>query len=194
MNRAGEERHQRSAPAPAKARGHDPREVRPGARLRDRDVRHAVAQDARGLVEPVRDRLARLPARGQPPRRWKSAWPSWSISSSTPASLQEAHRLEGRRIGKCASAARRREEGPHELDGLTDPDEYHRSRPARTRSPTSTNGSRAGGHQAQEGLPEPPEKRYRKIVCKPTASTLRVAEALVEAAPNAVTGMTSCAS
>ena len=35
-----------------------------------------------------------------------------------------------------------------------------------------------------------PEKRYRKIVCKPTASILRVAEAIVQAAPNAVTGMT----
>ncbi len=35
-----------------------------------------------------------------------------------------------------------------------------------------------------------PEKRYRKVVCKPTASVLRVAESLVRAAPNAVTGMT----
>ena len=35
-----------------------------------------------------------------------------------------------------------------------------------------------------------PEKRYRKVVCKPTASVLRVAESLVHAAPNAVTGMT----
>lgn len=36
-----------------------------------------------------------------------------------------------------------------------------------------------------------PEKRYRRIVCKPTASTMRVAKTLMEAAPNAVTGMTN---
>lgn len=35
-----------------------------------------------------------------------------------------------------------------------------------------------------------PEKRYRKIYCKPTASILRVARAVVDAAPNAITGMT----
>jgi SNF2 family DNA or RNA helicase len=35
-----------------------------------------------------------------------------------------------------------------------------------------------------------PDKRYRKIVCKPTASVMRVAKALVDSAPNAVTGMT----
>src|SRR3974377_1361248 len=35
-----------------------------------------------------------------------------------------------------------------------------------------------------------PEKRYRKIVCKPTPSTLRVAQALVDSAVNVVTGMT----
>lgn len=35
-----------------------------------------------------------------------------------------------------------------------------------------------------------PEKRYRKIFCKPTSSTLRVARAIAEASPNAVTGMT----
>ena len=46
----------------ATAGRHDPREVGPGARLRRGDVRHAVAQDARGLVEPVRDCLARIPA------------------------------------------------------------------------------------------------------------------------------------
>jgi hypothetical protein len=35
-----------------------------------------------------------------------------------------------------------------------------------------------------------PEKRYRKVYCKPTASTLRAAQAVVQAAPNTVTGMT----
>jgi hypothetical protein len=35
-----------------------------------------------------------------------------------------------------------------------------------------------------------PEKRYRKVICKPNASTLRVAKAVVDSAVNAVTGMT----
>ena len=35
-----------------------------------------------------------------------------------------------------------------------------------------------------------PDKRYRQIVCKPKSSVLRVAKALVESAPNAMTGMT----
>ena len=48
----------------------------------------------------------------------------------------------------------------------------------------------AGRHQTQKDCLHLPEKRYRKVVCKPTASVLRVAESLVRAAPNAVTGMT----
>ena len=35
-----------------------------------------------------------------------------------------------------------------------------------------------------------PDKRYRQVVCKPSASILRVAKAVVDSAPNAVTGMT----
>jgi hypothetical protein len=35
-----------------------------------------------------------------------------------------------------------------------------------------------------------PEKTYRRIYCKPNASTLRVAKALVQSAPNAITGLT----
>ena len=34
-----------------------------------------------------------------------------------------------------------------------------------------------------------PEKRYRRIVCKPTASVMRVAKTLVDASPNSMTGM-----
>jgi len=37
-----------------------------------------------------------------------------------------------------------------------------------------------------------PEKQYRKIICKPTPSTLRVAQALMSGALNAVTGLTLC--
>jgi len=35
-----------------------------------------------------------------------------------------------------------------------------------------------------------PDKRYRRIYCKPSPSTLRVAKALMTAAPNAITGVT----
>ncbi len=92
---------------------------------------------------------------------------------------------------KCANCGETREEGPHELDGITDPDAYHRFSP-------STNEV-AYLYERLKGLVivkhkkdclQLPEKCYRKVVCKPTASVLRVAESLVHAAPNAVTGMT----
>jgi hypothetical protein len=92
---------------------------------------------------------------------------------------------------KCAQCGETREEGPHELDGEANPDDYHKFVP-------STNEV-AYLYERLKGLVivkhkkdclHLPEKRYRKIVCKPTASILRVAESLVRAAPNAVTGMT----
>ena len=36
-----------------------------------------------------------------------------------------------------------------------------------------------------------PEKRYRRIICRPTPSVMRVARTLADAAPNAMTGMTN---
>ena len=92
---------------------------------------------------------------------------------------------------KCNVCAETREEGPHELDGLTDPAEYHPFVPSKNEV--------AYLYERLKGLVvikhkkdclSLPEKRYRQIVCKPSASTLRVAKALVEAAPNAMTGMT----
>ena len=35
-----------------------------------------------------------------------------------------------------------------------------------------------------------PDKRYRRVICKPSSSVLRVAKAMLEAAPNTITGMT----
>ena len=35
-----------------------------------------------------------------------------------------------------------------------------------------------------------PEKRYRRVICKPTASLLRVAKSILDSAPNAMTGST----
>jgi hypothetical protein len=92
---------------------------------------------------------------------------------------------------KCAKCGDTLEEGPHELDGITDPDSYHPFEPSKNEV--------AYLYERLKGLVivkhkkdclQLPEKRYRRIVCKPTASTLRVAEAIVSAAPNAVTGMT----
>jgi len=92
---------------------------------------------------------------------------------------------------KCAKCGDSFEEGPHELDGIIDPDSYHPFAPSKNEV--------AYLYERLKGLVivkhkkdclQLPEKRYRKIVCKPTASTLRVAEAIASAAPNAVTGMT----
>jgi hypothetical protein len=92
---------------------------------------------------------------------------------------------------KCATCGESREDGTHELDGLTDPAEYHPFTPSKNEV--------AYLYERLKGLVvikhkkdclNLPDKRYRQIVCKPSASTLRVAKALVEAAPNAVTGMT----
>ncbi|MGH7194623.1 MAG: hypothetical protein ACREJM_13985, partial [Candidatus Saccharimonadales bacterium] len=92
---------------------------------------------------------------------------------------------------KCDVCGEYADTGPHELDGITDPEDFHPFQP-------STNevaylAERLKGlvlvKQDKEclGLPE---KRYRKVICKPTASTLRVAKALVDAAPNTITGAT----
>jgi len=92
---------------------------------------------------------------------------------------------------KCDVCGDTREEGPHELDGLTDPADYHPFKPSKNEV--------AYLYERLKGLViikhkkdclNLPDKRYRQIVCKPNASTLRVAKALMEAAPNAITGMT----
>ena len=55
---------------------------------------------------------------------------------------------------KCAECGDTLEEGPHELDGVTDPDDYHKFVPSTNRSRLSLRpAQRAGGHQTQEGLP-----------------------------------------
>ena len=92
---------------------------------------------------------------------------------------------------KCAKCGEMFEEGPHELDGATDPEDYHPFEASKNEV--------AYLYERLKGLVvvkhkkdclHLPEKRYRKVVCKPTASILRVAESIVRAAPNAVTGMT----
>ena len=92
---------------------------------------------------------------------------------------------------KCAECGETCEEGPHELDGTTDPADYHDFKPSKNEA--------AYLCQRLKGLVtikhkkdclDLPDKRYRKVICKPSASVLRVAEAIAQAAPNAVTGMT----
>ena len=63
--------------------------------------------------------------------------------------------------------------------------------PARTKSPICTSGFPAwSSSSTKKTVSTLPEKRYRKVICKPTASTLRVARAIAASAPNAVTGLT----
>jgi SNF2 family DNA or RNA helicase len=92
---------------------------------------------------------------------------------------------------KCAECGALRHEGPHDLMDCDDPDDYHPFK-------ASTNEV-AYLYDRLKGLVvikhkkdclNLPDKRYRRIVCKPTPSILRVAQAVVNSAPNAVTGMT----
>ena len=82
---------------------------------------------------------------------------------------------------KCAECGETCEEGPHELDGLTDPDDYHAFKPSKNE--VAYLNERLKGLvtiKHKKDCLNLPEKRYRKIICKPTASTLRVAEAIVQ--------------
>ena len=92
---------------------------------------------------------------------------------------------------KCAVCGETREGGPHELDGLTDPEEYHDYVPSKNEV--------AYLYERLKGLVtikhkkdclSLPEKRYRRMICKPSKSILRVAESVMASAPNAVTGVT----
>jgi hypothetical protein len=102
-----------------------------------------------------------------------------------------------RRIGwkdderKCEVCGLFEASGPHQLDGVTPPEEYHDFKASKNEV--------AYLYKRLQGLVtikhkkdclDLPDKRYRKIICKPTASLLRAGEAIVSAAPNAITGMT----
>ena len=92
---------------------------------------------------------------------------------------------------KCNVCGERELEGPHELDGLTDPDEFHRFVPSKNEV--------AFMYERLQGLVITkhkkdcltlPDKRYRKILCKPSSSIVRVAQAIAASAPNTITGLT----
>jgi hypothetical protein len=90
---------------------------------------------------------------------------------------------------KCAICGKLFDEGPH--DEYADPNEFHVFE--------SSVNEVAYLYDRLKGLViikhkkdclNLPDKRYRRIICKPTQSILRVAKALVDSAPNAITGMT----
>ena len=92
---------------------------------------------------------------------------------------------------KCNVCGQYREDGPHDLDDLTDPAAFHGFKPSINEV--------AYLHERLKGLViiktvkeclNLPEKRYRQIICKPSASILRVAKSISESAPNTITGMT----
>jgi SNF2 family DNA or RNA helicase len=92
---------------------------------------------------------------------------------------------------KCAECGETEGEGPHLLDGITDPEDYHAFVPSVNE--VAYLNKRLQGLvtiKHKKDCLNLPDKRYRKIICKPTASLLRVAESIVQAAPNAVTAMT----
>ena len=146
-----QERHVAALESLPEARGPDPREVRLRG-LRDRNVRHAVAQDAVRLVESVRDRLARLPQGRQPPGDGRAAG-LHGRAAVRRRQVQEADRLEGRRAevrrvrrdlrGRAARIGRR--DRPGRLPPV-------RAQHERGRLSLRT-AQRAGHRQAQEGLP-----------------------------------------
>jgi SNF2 family DNA or RNA helicase len=92
---------------------------------------------------------------------------------------------------KCAVCGEFREAGPHELDGDTDAADFHEFVPSKNE--VAYLNKRLKGLvtiKHKKDCLNLPDKRYRKIICKPTASLLRAAEAIVAAAPTAVSGMT----
>ena len=92
---------------------------------------------------------------------------------------------------KCAECGETQGDGPHELDGITNPEDYHEFVPSVNE--VAYLNKRLKGLvtiKHKKDCLDLPDKRYRKVICKPTASLLRTAEAIVQAAPNAITGMT----
>jgi hypothetical protein len=92
---------------------------------------------------------------------------------------------------KCAICGEFAELGPHELDGITDPKDYHAFQASENE--VAYLAERLKGLvivKMKKDCLDLPDKRYRRVICKPTSSTLRVAKALHEAAPNTITGLT----
>lgn len=92
---------------------------------------------------------------------------------------------------KCAVCGEYQETGPHELDGLIDPADYHPYKPSVNE--VALVYERLAGLvviKHKKDCLDLPDKRYRRVICKPSSSVLRVAQALGQAAPNTITGLT----
>ena len=83
-----------------------------------------------------------------------------------------------------------RTEGPHDFE-VDDPEDYHPFE--KSINEVALMYERLKGLvviKHKKDCLELPDKQYRKIVCKPTPSVLRVAQALMSSSMNAVTGLT----
>ncbi len=92
---------------------------------------------------------------------------------------------------KCHICGDTELEGPHELDGDVDPDDYHPFQ--KSVNEVALMYERLNGLvivKHKKDCLTLPDKRYRKVICKPSSSVLRVAQALMQAAPNTITGLT----
>lgn len=93
--------------------------------------------------------------------------------------------------GKCNVCGDFYEKGPHQLDGETDPSDFHDF--VASKNEVAYMYERLAGLvviKHKKDCLTLPDKRYRKIICRPHPSTLRVAQAIADSAENAVTGLT----
>lgn len=92
---------------------------------------------------------------------------------------------------KCHICGSTVDAGPHERDPYEPDDDYHKFVPCKNE--VAYMFERLDGLvvvKHKKDCLTLPEKRYRKVICKPSKSLLRVAKTLVDAASNAMTGMT----
>ena len=88
---------------------------------------------------------------------------------------------------KCDTCGQHKDEGPHDVFD----DDYHVFKPSVNEVALLSerlNGLVTIKHR--KDCMQMPEVQYRKILCRPDESLLRVAEAIVQSASNAMTGMT----
>jgi hypothetical protein len=100
----------------------------------------------------------------------------------------EGWRDDERKCNECGELA---EHLNHQAESCEDPTDYHEFKPSVNEVallPRRLKGLVVIKHK--KDCLSLPDKRYRHVYCKPHPSTLRVAQALANAAPNAVTGMT----
>ncbi len=103
------------------------------------------------------------------------------------------YKVEGWRDNecKCHECGQFEDHPDHERDMCEDPDDFHVYKSSVNEValiPKRLKGLVVIKHK--KDCLDLPDKRYRRIYCKPHPSTLRVAQVLASSSPNAVTGMT----